>query len=77
MNVIRFPLPSLNDIPGALRLLADQIDSGNYGIVHGLAWVMNSESAGIDVGLLGGAAEVAPVTHYLLCLGQRKLETLE
>lgn len=76
MKVIPFPGQRAQDISGALRLLADSIDSNAYGEVHGLAWVMNSGKGEIDVGLLGGGSQPTLITHYLLCLGQRQLETL-
>lgn len=75
MKVVPFPSRfAVMSVSEGLRGLADCIDEGLYGDVHGFVFVMNSELEGLEVGLVGQAAEQGPVAHYLLCLGQRKLE---
>ncbi len=67
------PTTCANDIPGVLRLMADQIDRGEYGEVHNIAWVMDHDG-GVDAGLLGKAGEIGPTAHLLFAIAQRKLE---
>lgn len=75
MRLLQFPsADALISASAGLRELADEIDNGLYGEVHGFAYVMNSERGQLEVGLIGQAAERGVVAHYLLCLGQRKLE---
>lgn len=50
MKVVPFPNPSLNDIPAMLRILADDIEAGNYGFTAGAAMVLETEDSVINFG---------------------------
>lgn len=67
------PTTCANDISGVLRLMADQIDRGEYGAVQNIAWVMDHDGE-VDAGLLGPAGEIGPTAHLLFAIAQRKLE---
>lgn len=43
MSVVKFPGLNLNDVPGMLRVLADQLESGDYGKPLGLTYAFNTE----------------------------------
>lgn len=63
------------DIPGALRALAERIETGGYGFaVHNVGWVMDCGDGRVEIGLLGAAPEPGATGHLLFALGQRKLE---
>jgi hypothetical protein len=74
LRVIQFPDKDINDIPGTLRKLADQIEAGDYDDAHNLAWVIDCGDSRIEVGMMGKAPEPATLAHFLFALGQRKLE---
>lgn len=42
MSVVKFPVINLNNVPEMLRVLADQIESSDYGTAVGLAYVFNT-----------------------------------
>ncbi len=42
MGVVTFPGVNLNNVPGMLRTLADQIESGDYGNAIGLIYAFNT-----------------------------------
>ena len=73
LKVVTLPATMANDIVGTLRLIADQIERGEYGTVTNLAWVMEHDGE-VDAGLLGMAAEIGPTAHLLFAIAQRKLE---
>lgn len=60
------------DIPATLRLIADQIESGEFGEPQAVTLVVQANK--IDVCHLG--AGTSDKAHLLLCLGQRKLEQM-
>ena len=44
MSVVPFPpVLNLNDVPGMLRVLAEQLESGEYGKPLGLTYAFNTE----------------------------------
>lgn len=43
MSVVKFPGLNLNDVPGMLRVLAEQLESGDYGTAVGLTYAFNTE----------------------------------
>lgn len=43
MSVVKFPVHNLNDVPGMLRVLAEQLESGDYGKPLGLTYTFNTE----------------------------------
>lgn len=67
---------SLADVAASLRVLAANIESGDYGEVSNLAWVMNHQRDGdllqISYGLQGKATSVDCVFNTLLDLGKMK-----
>lgn len=76
LKVIEFPGNDIGELPRALRSLADQIEAGEYGDAHNLAWVVDCGAGRIEIGLLGQTAEPGAIAHYLFALGQRKLESV-
>lgn len=60
------------DIPATLRVIADQIERGDNGVVDSVTLVVKGKI--LDICHLGeGNSDKA---HLLLCLGQRKLESM-
>lgn len=47
------PTGNLQDIPAALRMLADDIEGGTFGTVDALAWTLDG-NAGYALGMIGG-----------------------
>lgn len=43
MSVVKFPGLNLNDVPGMLRVLAEQLESGDYGKPLGLTYAFNTD----------------------------------
>lgn len=74
VKVVELPTNSLADVAGGLRRIADQIELGEFGDAHNVAWVIDTGGGRIEVGMLGKAPEPASLTHFLLALGQRRLE---
>lgn len=74
LKLIEFPAHNLADLPGALRRLADQVEAGDYGDGHNLAWVVDCGNGRIELGLMGAAPEPSLTAHFLLALGMRRLE---
>jgi hypothetical protein len=60
------------NIPATLRIIADQIESGNFGVVTAVTLVTHADK--LDVCHLGKGTSTD--AHLLLCLGQRKLEQM-
>lgn len=73
-QLLSLPLSDVQDVPLLLRNLADAIERGDYGDAHNLAWVIDCGDSRIEVGLMGPCGELAPMLHYLLALGVRKVE---
>lgn len=57
MSVVKFPGINLNDVPGMLRALADQIESGDYGKAQGLCYAFNTHEGDVFCNAFG------PITH--------------
>lgn len=74
MSVVELPQHNIGDVASGLRRLADDIERGEYGDAHNLVWVIDAGSGRIELGLLGHAGEPGALSHFLLALGQRKLE---
>lgn len=75
LKVIKFPEHyAALDIPAALRVLADEIESGEHGATHTLLWVIDAGDSRIDMGLMGKAGERGITAHFLAAVAQRKIE---
>lgn len=61
MTVVKFPGINLNDIPGMLRTLADQIDSGDYGNAVGLVYAFNTNEADVYCNSFGAISQLEAV----------------
>ena len=72
--LVEFPKVGVNDVPAALRNLADSIESGSYGHAHNLAWVVDCGDGNIECGLAGKSAAPGAEAHLLFAVAQRKLE---
>jgi len=74
-KILNLVQPEWTDIPKALRSIAEEIETGKHGSVHSVVLVMESTlSDPVDVFGLGEGTRMATATHFLLCLGQRKIE---
>lgn len=73
-KLLTLPDRNIQDIPRAMRTLADQIEQGYLGNVKAIAWVVDIEGAPVELGLMGAAAEVAPSAHLLFGKAMRALE---
>lgn len=74
LKVVSLPERDIADVPRGLRALADQIEAGEYGDGHALAWVIDCGGSRIELGLLGGTPEPGAVGHLLFGLAARRLE---
>lgn len=74
MNLVEFPGSKVDDVPEALRRLADEVESGALGEVRRLAWVIEAAGGEIGLGLIGRCAEPAPMTYMMLGLAKRRIE---
>lgn len=75
MKLIEFPsLPAVLSLPEALRRLASQIENGEYGDAHNLAWTIDCGDSRIELGYLGKSPEPACSAHFLFALAMRRLE---
>ena len=74
LKVVEIKTGNLGDIPNGLRRLADQVERGDYGDVHNLAWSIDCGSGRIEIGMLRKAPEAGVTAYYLFALSMRKLE---
>ncbi len=74
LNVVELPTANVNDVPGAIRRLADDIDSGRYGDAHAISWVIDCGDGRVQIGGAGESASPAGDAHLLFAIAQRKLE---
>ena len=72
-QLLQFPKIDIADVPRGLREIADQIEAGDFGGAHNLAWVIDCGDGKVEVGMLGRAGEPGAVAHFLFSLGQQKL----
>ena len=76
LKLIDFPdRPATQDIPSALRLLAAQIQAGEFDDVHNLAWVIDCGDSRVEIGLMGHAPQPGATGHLLFSLAQHKMLT--
>lgn len=71
-EVVQIPCTTVQDIPGMLRNLANDIESGEMGEARQLVYVLDTGSGVVDVGLLGTAA-VGAEAYLLLAAGQKHI----
>ena len=76
LNVINFPDRDVEDIPRMLRVIADEIESKQFGDAHNLAWVIDCGDGRLEIGLMGAAPEAGVTAYYLYGKAMRKLETI-
>mgnify|MGYP003402815768 FL=1 len=72
-EVVQIPCTTMQDIPGMLRNLADDIESGELGNVSQVVYVLDAGEGAVDVGLLGTAAAVGAEAYLLLAAGQKHI----
>lgn len=73
-ELLKLPERNIQDIPRALRTLADEVEQDKLGDCQNIAWVVHCEDGHVECGLLGAAPEPAPVAHLLFGKGMRALE---
>lgn len=62
MTVVQFPpVLNLNDVPGTLRVLAEQIESGDYGTVVGLTYAFSTEESDVFCNSFGPIGQLEAV----------------
>jgi hypothetical protein len=71
-EVVTVATSNRRDIPATLRVIADQIESGEFPDVVCATLVVNGKI--LDVCHLGEGTSTN--AHLMLCLGQRKLEEM-
>lgn len=74
LKVVEIPVAGTLDVPSALRKLASQIEAGEFGDAHNLAWVIDCGDSRIECGLAGRAPEPGATGFMLFALAQRKIE---
>lgn len=74
LKVVEMPERNIQDIPRALRTLAEQVEKGGLGDCHNIAWVVDTGGGHVECGLLGPAAEAGPTAYLLFGKGMRALE---
>ena len=73
MKLLKFPDAGIKDVAKGLRILADKIDSGEYGDAHNLAWVLDCGSSRVEFGLLGQTASAGAEFNLLLDTAKNRL----
>jgi hypothetical protein len=72
-EVVQIPCTTMHDIPGMLRNLANDIESGELGNVSQVVYVLDAGEGAVDVGLLGTAASMGAEAYLLLACGQKHI----
>lgn len=75
-EVKRLPVGNLANIPEMLRSMADDVENGEFGDCHNIAWVADVGDGVVTIGMMGQSAEPGCLAHYLFALGMRKLEEI-
>jgi hypothetical protein len=76
LNIVEFPtMPAAQSLPEALRKLANEIEQGEYGDSHNLAWAIDCGDSRIELDYLGKCSEPAAAAHFLFALAMRRLES--
>ena len=73
MKLLQFEQPECNHVVTGLRNLANNIEAGNYGDAHNLAWVINCGNGDVETGFLGEAKEPGAELFLLLAMGTHKI----
>ena len=73
LKVIDFPGADVRDASAQLRALADQIDRGEYGDAHNVAWVMDCGDSRIEFGMMGQSESFGANFVLLLNLALHKI----
>jgi hypothetical protein len=74
LKVIPFPeMPAIQNIPQALRKLAESIEAGEFADAHNLAWVIDCGNSRIECGLMGDSLSPGIEGHFLFVLAQQKI----
>lgn len=77
LKLIEFPSrPGAQDLPDALRALADDIEAGTFGDAHNLAWAIDCGDGRVEIGLMGPAPQPGATAYLLFGLAKRKIEDL-
>jgi hypothetical protein len=76
LKIVDFPAQNISDIPNALRTLADNIEAGDFGDAHNIAWVIDKGEGQISIGLLGQCSEPGTNAYFLFGLGMRHIESI-
>ena len=72
-EVVQIPCTTMHDIPGMLRKLADDLESGELGNVSQVVYVLDAVDGVVDVGLLGTTASAGAEAYLLLAAGQKHI----
>lgn len=73
LKVIEFPGADVRQVSAQLRALADQIDRGEYGDAHNVAWVMDCGDSRIEFGMMGQSESFGANFVLLLNLALHKI----
>lgn len=66
MSVIAFPGLNINDIPGMLRALADQLETGDYGKPAGFVYAFNTDAADVFCNSFGPISQLEAVGMFTM-----------
>ncbi len=72
-DVVQIPCTTMHDIPGMLRNLANDIESGELGNISQVVYVLDAGEGAVDVGLLGMSASMGAEAYLLLACGQKHI----
>lgn len=71
--LVELPVTYAANLPEKLRKLAEQIEAGDFGDAHTLAWVMDCGDSRIEIGLMGKSESPGIEAHFLYSLAAHKM----
>lgn len=73
LQVLTFPERHIDDVPGALRRLADEVAAGKHGACHQLFWCCDAGEGQIGLGMLGSSGSPAGDAMLLMAAAMKRL----
>ena len=73
MKVVELKKANYLDSVAALRSLADRIESGEYGNVTNVHWIVECDNGALIQGLTGNSVNFIMHAHWLLSKAQHEL----
>lgn len=66
MSVVKFPGINLNDVPGMLRALADQMESSDYGKPVGFCYAFNTQDGDVFCNAFGPVSQLEAIGMFAM-----------